>query len=60
MAPTSKSMSVAARVPSGGGGTSVVVNVNGAVGKEDSLAKTVVRAVQNSQKRGQTPRGALV
>jgi len=60
MAPTSKSMSVAARVPSGGGGTSVVVNVNGAVGNEDFLAKTVVRAVQNSQKRGQTPRGALV
>ena len=59
MAPTSSSMSVAARVPSGGGGTSVIVNVNGAVGNEDFLAKTVVRAVQNSQKRGQTPRGAL-
>lgn len=60
MIPTSSSMSVAARVPSGGGGTSVIVNVNGAVGNEDFLAKTVVRAVQNSQKRGQTPRGALV
>jgi len=43
-----------------GGGTTVVVNVSGAVGNEDFLAKTVVRAVQNSQKRGQTPRGALV
>ena len=60
MAPTASSMSVAARVPSGGGGTHVVVNVSGAVGNEDFLAKTVVRAVQNSQKRGQTPRGALV
>lgn len=42
-----------------GGNTTVIVNVNGAVGNEDFLAKTVVRAVQNSQKRGQTPRGAL-
>jgi len=43
-----------------GGGTTVNITVQGAVGNEDFLAKTVVRAVQNSQKRGQTPRGALV
>ena len=60
MIPTSSSMSVAARVPSGGGGTSVIVNVNGAVGNEDFLAKTVVRAIQNSRGRGQTSRGSLV
>jgi len=44
----------------GGGDTYNFTFPGAIVGNEDLIAKTVVRAVQNSQKRGQTPRGALV
>jgi len=43
----------------GGGDTYNFTFPGAIVGNEDLIAKTVVRAVQNSHKRGQTPRGAL-